>query len=37
MPADAEANQDVRANLFTGILFKPVTYDKLVAVFASAS
>ena len=36
LTADTETNQDVRANLFTGILLKPVTYDNLVAVFASA-
>ena len=32
--ADTECNQDPRTELFTGILFKPVTYGKLVEVFA---
>ena len=34
--ADTEVKQDARVNLFTGILLKPVTYDNLVAVFASS-
>ena len=32
--ADTECNHDPRTDLFTGILLKPVTYDKLVEVFA---
>ena len=32
--ADTECNQDPRTELFTGVLFKPVTYGKLVEVFA---
>jgi len=31
--ADTEARQDARANLFTGILIKPMTSDKLIEVF----
>ena len=34
--ADTECSQDPRTELFTGILLKPVTYNKLVEVFASA-
>ena len=33
--ADTECDQDSRTKLFTGILLKPVTYNKLVAVFAT--
>ena len=33
--ADTESNNDPRSNLFTGILLKPLTYDKLVEVLAS--
>ena len=33
--ADAEVHQDDRTRLFTGILLKPLTYGKLVNVFAS--
>jgi len=33
--ADTECNQDSRTELFTGILLKPVTYNKLVEVFAT--
>ena len=32
--ADTECKHDPRTDLFTGILLKPVTYDKLVEVFA---
>ena len=32
LTADTEVNQDARANLFTGILLKPVTYNNLVAL-----
>ena len=32
--ADTECNNDSRTDLFTGILLKPMTYDKLVEVFA---
>ena len=32
--ADTECSHDSRTELFTGILLKPVTYDKLVEVFA---
>ena len=34
LTADTEYQHDVRTNLFTGILLKPLTYDKLVEVFA---
>ena len=34
LTADTEFQHDVRKNLFTGILLKPLTYDKLVQVFA---
>ena len=33
--ADTEVHQDDRTRLFTGILLKPLTYDKLVEVFAA--
>ena len=33
--ADTECRRDARTGLFSGILFKPLTYAKLVAVFAS--
>ena len=33
--ADTECNHDSRTDLFTGILFKPLTYDKLVEVFTA--
>ena len=33
--ADTECNTDARFKLFTGILFKPLTYGKLVEVFHS--
>lgn len=36
LTADSETKRDTRANLFTGILLKPITYNKLVSVFASA-
>ena len=32
--ADTEADRDARTELFTGVLLKPMTYDKLVEVFA---
>jgi CheY-like chemotaxis protein len=31
--ADTEFSYDTRSNLFTGVLLKPLTYDKLVAIF----
>jgi len=33
--ADTETRSDARAELFTGILLKPLTYSKLVEVFAA--
>ena len=33
--ADTEIGHDSRAALFTGVLLKPITYDKLVEAFAS--
>ena len=33
--ADTEFQRDARTILFTGILFKPVTYDKILEAFAS--
>jgi CheY-like chemotaxis protein len=33
--ADTETNDDSRSRLFTGVLLKPMTYDKLVEVFSS--
>ena len=33
--ADTESHQDARTQLFTGILLKPLTYDKLMEVFTS--
>ena len=35
LTADTEFQRDARTSLFTGILFKPLTYDKLIATFAS--
>ncbi|MBQ6473285.1 MAG: response regulator, partial [Victivallales bacterium] len=35
LTADTEFQSDVRANLFTGVLLKPLTYDKLIKVFAA--
>ena len=35
LTADTEFHRDARTSLFTGILFKPLTYDKLVETFAS--
>ena len=35
LTADTEVRGDERTNLFTGILFKPVTYNKLMDVFAA--
>ena len=32
--ADTEADRDPRTELFTGVLLKPMTYDKLAEVFA---
>ena len=34
--ADTEIRNDSRAELFTGILLKPMTYDKLIEAFAAA-
>ena len=33
--ADTESRDDVRINLFSGVLLKPLTYEKLVEVFAA--
>jgi len=35
LTADTEFQRDVRNKLFTGILLKPLTYDKLVEAFAA--
>ena len=35
--ADTEFHSDVRSCLFTGVFLKPVTYDKLLELFASMS
>ena len=35
--ADTEVCGDARAGMFTGILFKPLTYDKLIDAFAAAA
>ena len=35
LTADTEFQRDARTSLFTGILFKPLTFDKLVETFAS--
>ena len=37
LTADTEFKRDVRTELFTGILLKPVTYDKLVEVFVATN
>ena len=37
LTADSEFHRDVRTELFTGVLLKPVTYDKLTEVFETAS
>ena len=34
LTADTEFRRDVRTSLFTGILLKPLTYEKLAATFA---
>ena len=34
--ADTEFDSDARSRLFTGVLLKPLTYDKLMEAFASA-
>ena len=34
LTADTESRQDPRTDLFSGILLKPVTYDKLMEIFA---
>ena len=34
LTADTECKRDVRTRLFTGVLLKPVTYDKLVKTFS---
>ena len=36
LTADTEFRADARTDLFTGVLLKPVTYEKLVKVFAAA-
>lgn len=36
LTADTEFRADARTDLFTGVLLKPVTYEKLVNVFAAA-
>ena len=36
LTADTEFRRDARTNLFTGILLKPLTYGKLMEVFAEA-
>ena len=33
--ADAEFRRDARNRFFTGILLKPLTYDRLVEVFSN--
>ena len=33
--ADNETHEDKRSRLFTGIVLKPMTYEKLVKVLAS--
>ena len=35
LTADTEVNQDARVKLFTGILFKPITYNNLVAALSA--
>ena len=35
LTADTEVHSDVRTQLFSGILLKPLTYDKLVKVFSA--
>jgi signal transduction histidine kinase/CheY-like chemotaxis protein len=35
LTADTESRRDARTGMFTGILLKPVTYDKLVEAFAA--
>jgi CheY-like chemotaxis protein len=35
LTADTEFQHDARTKLFTGVLLKPLTYDKLMEVFAS--
>ena len=35
LTADTEFHRDARTGLFTGILLKPLTYDKLVGTFAA--
>ena len=35
LTADTESQTDVRTKLFTGILLKPLTYDKLMGTFAA--
>ena len=35
--ADTECHNDARSGLFTGVLLKPLTYGKLLAVFASVN
>ena len=33
LTADTESRRDARTDLFTGILLKPLTYEKLVEAF----
>ena len=35
LTADTEFKRDARIKLFTGVLLKPITYDKLLEVFAA--
>ena len=35
LTADTEVGNDERTSLFTGILFKPMTYDKLIEAFSA--
>ena len=37
LTADTESRRDARTDLFTGILLKPLTYDKLVGAFAATA
>ena len=34
LTADTESRRDPRSDLFTGVLLKPVTYGKLMEIFA---
>ena len=35
--ADTEFKRDARTKLFTGVLLKPITYDKLMDAFAAVA